>query len=397
MSFWDTVIDVGADLVGDIFTDNDGNIDIGQILDLIGGGAEAYGDYKNILSLDDLKDLWMFQNPNVSTPFGAVNIRRDGNGGTVSETVLSDGMQQFFDGFISDVNDPNRSGYDPGYGLLGPNSLNRALINDQRNRMGLRPVGESPNWGRDITPAMPGTGDNDRPGYEQDPVNSGPGGDPGTPQPGNPAGDVGVIGDGNGGYNGANPDPTNGYRNPNFNRAPAMDLGLSGQFDTFQDFANFAADNPWLFTALGAAGVTGAGLVDNLAEMWIQGNPDRRQSIMFPDGGGYTNFLGEYGNEATRGATEDFLAQYGNEAERDRIAQQQQAEQDWLNSIAAQNQSTPSYLDRRQEGSGRGFGWNTVFQYNPNGGSFQGSMLPADLDRGDRYQYGPQNPYTRTR
>ena len=355
-------------------------------------------------------------------------------------TVLNDQGQGLFDWAMGNIG--GGSNYRAGAGLLGPDSAQQAAVNAYRSRYGMAPVAQPP---RSPFINMPGAGD----GADPEVPGGGPGndnliGDPlppngpddGANPPGpdltepiqNPPTSVvappGGINPGAGVgdnpywpgfgwdnyHNPLGPLPggdditTNSYNaaaaQSNLGRAKPIDLGLDGQFDSWQDAANFAADNPRLFDALSAAGLTGAGLIDNIANMWLNGDPDRRQSAMFPDGGGYTNFLDGYGNQDVRDARQrerDFLNIYGNQENRDSYAAEMEAafleaqEQAMLEAQRSQG------LNRRSEGGGRGFGWNTVFRYNPNGGSFQGSMLPADLDRGDRYDMMPENPFERTR
>ena len=199
MSWWETVIDVA----GDLFTDSDGDIDWGSIIGAIGGGVEAYGDSKNALSLEDLQNLWMFQNPNQETPWGSVQLQRNDDGTTTQVTKLSDELQSFFDTNINNILTGNLPQYRVGNGLLGPDSVHQSLVNDERYRLGLPPVQQTDPWASisgGPSPSFPGDGgsDEDVPGYE------GPapgGGDGPGPGPGGQMGQGGTPGNLGTGYN----------------------------------------------------------------------------------------------------------------------------------------------------------------------------------------------------
>jgi len=263
-------------------------------IDWMGLAELGYGAYsankksKAAMSIDDLKKLWMYQNPSVNTPTYSTSMTDDGNGGTVRNTQYTPEIQALFEQFVGQQGQP-REQYDSNLG-----ELNNAQGNYQRSRYGLGPEEYAPD---EIDAEQPNYGD----GNDQDAMPSQqyqPGMGPTTADQSNRgtnrlgAGGGGMGGSSGGGYNslynGTQQGPVNtssgsgsGWSNPFSDTFNASDLEkLFGQQDvgseaqlTLSENGNLIGRGLGLLTGIPGLGMLGGYLGDRNIENKTWMNP----------------------------------------------------------------------------------------------------------------------------
>ncbi|GAF84206.1 unnamed protein product, partial [marine sediment metagenome] len=106
-------------------------VDIGKI---IAGGLSAKKGSDMAMDMGDLKNLWMFQNPDENNPYMTSTLERNDSGGTVRNTQFTPQIQAVFDALIGNLSQ-GPTQYNNSFGDLG-----NASANYQRSRKGLDPV-----------------------------------------------------------------------------------------------------------------------------------------------------------------------------------------------------------------------------------------------------------------
>jgi hypothetical protein len=237
------------------------------------GLADAKSASDNALSLNERKDLWMFQNPDINTPFMNSTFENI-NGRPTQTSAMAPWLEEIFMEMVGGMGDRGMRQMSPGIGELG-----NSITNYQRSRYGLSPTDYDPNFNQP-------SGDGDDVGETDPPYEPMLGGDlsTGGPPSGGPAveGNFGSPGNpygpnymGGGGWDGP------GGRSPNdqwLNEAGLMGL-FSGQGGpSGSQWADWQSSPEWFqkggLAALGAAlGIPGLGKMSEWNENRQYGHP----------------------------------------------------------------------------------------------------------------------------